>query len=73
MLNEVTAHLKQDVEVIGELHRNPEGVPVVMNVEEFLPLEPVTTSPRVEDMRGLLSDIYGGKSLATYLDELRNV
>jgi len=72
MLSEVTAHLKQEVEVIGELNRNPEGEPVVMNVEEFLPLEPTTTSPRIEDMRGLLSDIYGGKSLGTYLDELRN-
>jgi hypothetical protein len=72
MLSEVTAHLKQEVEVIGELHRNPEGEPVVMNVEEFLPLEPVATIPRIEDMRGLLSDIYRGKSLGTYLDELRN-
>jgi hypothetical protein len=72
MLSEVTAHLKQQVEVIGELNRNPKGEPVVMNVQEFFPLEPITTSPRVEDMRGLLSDVYGGKTLGAYLDELRN-
>lgn len=72
MLPDVTAHLKQQVEVIGELNRNPKGEPVVMNVEEFLPLEPAATIPRIEDMRGLLSDIYGGKSLGGYLDELRN-
>jgi hypothetical protein len=72
MLSEVTAHLKQQVEVIGELNRNPKGEPVVMDVQEFLPLEPVTTSPRLEDVSGLLSDIYVGKTLGTYLDELRN-
>ena len=72
MLSEVTAHLKQQVEVIGELSRNPKGEPVIMNVQEFLPLEPITTSPRIEDVRGLLSDLYGGQTLAGYLDELRN-
>jgi hypothetical protein len=72
ILADVTAHLKQEVEVIGELQRNREGEPTLMNVEQFMPLEPVTTSPRIEDMRGLLSDIYGGKTLGAYLDELRN-
>ena len=72
MLDEVTGHLKQQVEVIGELSRSPQGEPVVMNVEEFFPMEAAITSPPIEDMRGLLSDIYGGKSLGAYLDELRN-
>jgi len=72
MLPEVTAHLKQQVEVIGELNRNPQGEPVVMNVEEFIPLEPITTSPPIEDMRGLLSDIYGGRTLGAYMEDLRN-
>ena len=72
MLPELTAHLKQQVEVIGELNRNPKGEPVVMNVQEFMPLEPITTSPRIEDMTGMLSNLYGGKTLGSYLDELRN-
>lgn len=72
MLSDVTAHLKQEVEVIGELKRNPKGEPVVMDVAEFLPLEPITTAPRIDDLRGLLSDVYGGKTLGGYLDELRN-
>jgi hypothetical protein len=72
MLNDVTAHLKQEVEVIGELKRNREGEPILMHVEQFMPLEPVATAPRIEDMRGLLSGLYGGKTLSDYLDELRN-
>lgn len=71
-LPEVTAHLGQKVEVIGELRRNPKGEPITMNVQEFIPLEPITTSPRIEDLRGLLSNIYGGKTLGAYMDELRN-
>lgn len=72
MLPEVTAHLKQQVEVIGELNRNPKGEPVVMTVMEFVPLEPIRMSPRIQDMHGLLSDVYGGKTLGAYMDELRN-
>ncbi len=72
ILGEVTAHLKQEVEVIGELKRNREGEPILMDVQEFIPLEPAATTPRIEDMRGLLSDLYGGKTLGAYLDELRN-
>ncbi len=54
MLPDVKAHLQQHVEVIGELHRNQKGEPVIMKVEQFVPLEPVGTLPRVEDMRGML-------------------
>jgi hypothetical protein len=72
MLPEVITHLKQQVEVVGELHRNQKGEPVLMNVQGFLPLEPVKTSPSIEEMRGLVPDLYGGKSLKDYLEELRN-
>ncbi len=72
MLDDVAAHLKQEVEVIGELQRNREGEPILMNVEQFMPLEPITTKPSIHDLRGLISDIYGGKTLGGYLDELRN-
>jgi hypothetical protein len=72
MLSEVMAHLKQQIEVVGELHRNQKGEPVIMKVDQFFPLEPVETLPRVKDICGMLSDLYGGKSLKGYLDELRN-
>jgi hypothetical protein len=72
ILDDVSAHLKQEVEVIGELHRNQEGEPVRMNVEKFIPLAAAVTTPRISEMRGALSGIYGGKSLKGYLEELRN-
>lgn len=72
MLSRVTAHLKQQVEVVGELQRNDKGEPVLMTVHEFIPLEPVTTRPSVGEMSGFLSDLHGSISLKTYLDELRN-
>jgi hypothetical protein len=72
MLSEVKAHLKQQIEVIGELHRNPKGEPVIMKVDQFIALEPVETLPRVQDVCGMLSDLYGGRSLGDYMEELRN-
>jgi hypothetical protein len=72
MLSDVAGHLKQEVEVIGEVHRNQKGEPVIVKVSQFLPLEPVRTSPRIEDLRGMLSNIYGGKDLKGYMEELRN-
>jgi hypothetical protein len=72
MLPQVVNHLKQQVEVFGELHRNQKGEPILMYVEGFLPLEPVRVSPSVEEMCGLVSDLYGGRSLKDYLEELRN-
>jgi len=72
MLPEVITHLKQQVEVIGELQRNQKGEPVLMKVQEFLPLEPVKASPSIEEMSGLIPDLYQGKSLKSYLEELRN-
>jgi hypothetical protein len=72
MLPEVIDHLKQQVEVVGELHRNQKGEPILMNVREFVPLEPAKTVPTLEEMSGLVPDLYGGQSLKHYLDELRN-
>jgi hypothetical protein len=72
MLREVIAHLRQDVEVFGELHRNQKGEPVLMKVEEFLPLEPAKTLTSIQDLSGLIPDLYEGKSLKNYLEELRN-
>jgi len=71
-LPEVIAHIKQQVEVIGELHRNQKGEPVLMEVQEFIPLEPVKTTPSIEEVCGLVPDLYGGRSLKDYLEELRN-
>jgi hypothetical protein len=72
MLPEVIDHLKQQVEVFGELHRNPKGEPVLIDVREFTALESAKTVPSIHEMSGLLPDLYGGKSLRGYLDELRN-
>ena len=72
MLPEVVAHIKQEVEVVGELHRNQKGEPVLMYVHDFLPMEAAKTSPGIEEMSGFIPDLYGGKSLKDYLDDLRN-
>ncbi|MGA2880748.1 MAG: hypothetical protein ABSG13_17510 [Bryobacteraceae bacterium] len=72
MLPEVIAHIKQQVEVIGELHRNQKGEPTLVDVQEFRPLEPVKASPTIEEMCGLVPDLYGGQPLKDYLEELRN-
>jgi hypothetical protein len=72
MLQSVISHIKQQVEVIGEIHRNNKGEPVLVHVQEFLPMEPVTTSPTIEEMSGIVPNLYGGGSLRNYLDELRN-
>ena len=72
MLPEVIAHIKQQVEVVGELHRNAKGEPVLMEVHDFSPLEPVKTAPTIQEMSGLVSNLYGGRSLKDYLEELRN-
>lgn len=71
-LPEVASHLKQTVEVFGELKRNPRGEAVSMRVEEFIAPEPRKVIPSVADMRGLLPDLYDGKPLKDYLDDLRN-
>jgi hypothetical protein len=72
MLPEVIAHLKQKVEVFGELQRNPKGEPVLVKVEEFIASEPRTILPSVADMCGLVSDLYGGESLKGYMEGLRD-
>jgi len=72
MLQLVLSHIKQQVEVIGEIQRNAKGEPVVMNVHELVPMEAVTTSPTIEEMSGIVPNLYGGDSLRNYLDELRN-
>lgn len=72
MLGDVVHHIKQEIEVVGELKRNIRGEPVFMQVHEFYPLEPVKASPSIEEMSGIIPDLYEGKSLKSYLEELRN-
>jgi len=72
ILPQVMAHLKQEVEVIGELHRNSKGEPVKMEVHQFIALEPAKTLPAITELRGILPDLYGGKSLGEYLSEMRD-
>jgi hypothetical protein len=72
ILQQVMAHLKQEVEVVGELHRNSKGEPVQMRVEQFIALEPAKMLPAVADIRGLIPDLYGGKTLQEYLSEMRD-
>ncbi len=72
MLEKVMAHLKQQVEVIGELHRNSKGEPVMMRVDDFQSLEPLTVRPEISELRGIVPDLYGGKSLSEYLSDMRD-
>jgi len=71
-LPQVVSHLKQEVEVFGELQRNARGEAVLMKVVTFTPLEPVRRLPSIQEASGLIPDLYGGKSLSAYLDELRH-
>jgi len=71
MLAQVARHLKQEVEVFGEVHRNAQGEPFLVNVHEFTALKPIGF-PGIQEMSGLLSDLYSGVSLKEHMDELRN-
>jgi hypothetical protein len=71
-LPKVIKHIKGEVEVFGRLRRNPKGIPVFMAVHDFVPLEPPTYSPTIEEMSGLVKDLYGGGTLQEYLKEIRN-
>ena len=72
MLPGVIAHLKQQVEVFGQLHRNQRGEPILMRVEQFFPLESAKTVPSLHEVSGLIPNLYGDRSLKDYLEELRN-
>jgi hypothetical protein len=71
MLPEVARHLKHQVEVFGEVHRNVQGEPFLVNVHEFTALKS-SKFPGIQEMSGLLSDFYSGLSLKEHMDELRN-
>jgi len=71
MLSEVARHLKHEVEVFGEVHRNAQGDPFLVNVHEFTALKPIKF-PGIHEMSGLLGDLYSGLSLREHMDELRN-
>jgi hypothetical protein len=72
ILPDVIKHIKHEIEVIGELQRNARGEPILMKVQEFRPLEPLTAAPTIEEMSGIIPNLYEGKSLHEYLEELRN-
>lgn len=71
MLPAVARHLKHEVEVFGEIHRNAAGEPFLVEVTEFTALKPAKFAGILE-MSGLLRDVYSGVSLTEYMDELRN-
>ena len=71
-MSEVLALVKHEVAVFGELRRNARGEPVYMVVEEFRPIECPARLPSIEDMSGLIEDLYGGMSLREHMDDLRN-
>lgn len=71
MLFDVTRHLKREVEVFGEVHRNSEGDPFLVAVQEFIALRPVAFQG-ITELSGLLRDMYSGVSLKAHMDELRN-
>lgn len=72
LLVEVAHHLQQQVEVIGELQRNPKGEPVLMKVDSFVPLEPLAMKPDIGELRGIVPDLFDGVSLRNYLEGLRS-
>jgi hypothetical protein len=71
MLADVARHLKQEVEVFGEVHRNSTGEAFLVNVQEFIPLK-TAGFPAIRETSGLLEDLYRGVSLREHMDELRN-
>jgi hypothetical protein len=59
MLPDVARHLKREVEVFGEVHRNSEGDPFLVIVQEFTALRPAAF-PGIQELSGLLRDMYSG-------------
>lgn len=68
----VIEHITGEVEVFGRLRRNAKGIPVYIAVQDFTPLEKPTYTPTIEEVSGLVKNLYGGGSLQDYLKELRN-
>lgn len=71
MLPAVARHLKHEVEVFGQIHRNAAGEPLLVDVTEFNAMKPVEFTG-IRETSGLLRDVYSGVSLTEYMDELRN-
>ena len=64
MLQGVVGHLKQTVEVFGEIQRNVKGEPVLVKVEDFVASEPRKISPSIAELSGLIPGLYDEATLA---------
>jgi hypothetical protein len=70
MLDDVKAKLKQKVLVYGEISSNRRGEPISAMVKGIELKKLPHTLPTIEEMSGLVQDMYEGKTLKEYLEEI---
>jgi hypothetical protein len=71
-LDMVKENLKQKVLVYGEVNSNQRGEPVSILVEGVEPRKAQDTLPTIQEMSGLVKDMYEGKTLKEYLEDIKN-
>lgn len=72
MLQKVKDSLKGKVLVYGEINFNQRGEPVSILVDDIVSKRPQCDLPTIEEMSGLVKDMYEGKRLKEYLEDIKN-
>jgi hypothetical protein len=72
MLEKVKDSLQQKVLVYGEVNSNQRGEPVSILVDGIEPRSPKLDLPTIKEMSGLVKDMYEGKTLKEYLEDIKN-
>lgn len=72
MLKKVKDLLKEKVLVHGEVYSNQRGEPISIIVEGIEPRSPQNDLPTIKEMSGLVKDMYEGKTLKEYLEDIKN-
>jgi hypothetical protein len=71
-LEDVKALLRTKVLVYGEVRSNQRGEPIAITVEGIERRTPQDKLPTIEEMSGLVEDMYEGKALEEYLKDIRD-
>lgn len=75
MFNKVKKYLQHPaikVLVYGEVNSNQRGEPVSIAVQDIESKESSKRLPTIKEMSGLISDMYEGKTLRDYLEDIKN-
>jgi hypothetical protein len=72
MLKKVKDLLREKVLVYGEVYSNQRGEPVSIVVDGMECKTPQNELPTIKEMSGLVKDMYEGKTLKEYLEDIKN-